>query len=228
MTADRTGTGPRIALISAVTAAMDPAAQALRAAFDTVDLWHLLDDRLLADAEHAGGVTPPLRERMNRLIAHAECEGADAVLLTCSLYGTVADSYRGAITVLAPDQAAFSEIARAGYRRVLIVASLPQALSDSQQRLLATLDAAGSASSIDGIVVDGAAEAAAAGDTVLLAQRISEAVRIHHSHGDAADALFLAQYSLAPARDMLVRDLAMPVLSGPSCSAGELRRRLRP
>ena len=42
------------------------------------------------DADAAGGLTPALRDRMSTLIRYAVDGGADAVLLSCSMYGPVA------------------------------------------------------------------------------------------------------------------------------------------
>ena len=60
-------------------------------------LWHLLDNRLVTDADAAGGLTPALHDRMSSLIQYAVDGGADAVQLSCSMYGPVAaDAHRAA------------------------------------------------------------------------------------------------------------------------------------
>ncbi|MFF3978014.1 hypothetical protein [Streptomyces sp. NPDC001828] len=219
-------TGPRIALISAVPAAMKPAAEALRADFPEAEVWHLLDDRLLSDAEALGGLTAPLRARMRRLVEHAVGGGADAVLLTCSLYGVVArEEHCGSTApVLAPDQAAFAQLAGDGYQRVLVVASLEAALQDSTDRLRADLAqrAPAAGTEVSGVVVPGALTAA--GDPAELVRVLAGA-----ASGPAAeaDAVFLAQYSLAPAARELAVALGVPVVSGPTSAAHALRALLK-
>ncbi|MFE9118998.1 hypothetical protein [Streptomyces sp. NPDC007172] len=216
-------TGPRIALISAVPAAMAPAADALRTGFPEAQVWHLLDDRLLSDAAGAAGPTAPLRARMRRLIEHAVAGGADAVLLTCSLYGVVAQELDGeggrAVPVLAPDAAAFERLASGGYQHVLVIASLEAALRDSMDRLRTALahDAptAGGVE-VSGVVVPGAL---AAGDLGALVEVLAGAAA-------TADAVFLAQYSLAPAAPGLAVALEVPVVSGPTSAAHALRAAL--
>ncbi|MFE9534523.1 hypothetical protein [Streptomyces sp. NPDC006691] len=220
-------TGPRIALISAVPAAMAPAADALRTGFPEAQVWHLLDDRLLSDAAGAGGPTAPLRARMRRLIEHAVAGGADAVLLTCSLYGVVAQELDGeggrAVPVLAPDAAAFERLASGGYQHVLVIASLEAALRDSMDRLRTALahDAptAGGVE-VSGVVVPGAL---AAGDLGALVEVLAGAAS---EPAATADAVFLAQYSLAPAAPGLAVALEVPVVSGPTSAAHALRAAL--
>ncbi|ALG12517.1 hypothetical protein [Kibdelosporangium phytohabitans] len=158
---------PRIALISATTAAIGPAVAGLAEEFPQADPWNLLDDKLLPDAESSGGVTPQLADRVRRLIAHA-ADSADAVLLTCSMYGFIAEE-SSVIPVLAPDAAAFEQ-ARAR-RSLLVVASLESALHDTLSRL--------DHPNATGVVSSPA--------------DIADACRAH-----TVDAVLLAQYSLTP------------------------------
>nr|WP_042186536.1 hypothetical protein [Kibdelosporangium sp. MJ126-NF4]CEL17334.1 uncharacterized protein SCO0976 [Kibdelosporangium sp. MJ126-NF4]CTQ91438.1 uncharacterized protein SCO0976 [Kibdelosporangium sp. MJ126-NF4] len=160
---------PRIALISATPSAIGPAVSALAEEFPGADPWNLLDDKLLPDAQQHGGVTPALADRMRRLIGYA-ANAADAVLLTCSMYGFITEE-SFPVPVLAPDTAAFEE-ARA-YRRLLVVASLEPALHDT----LARLDHPNAA----GVVSSPARMADACGRYV-----------------SSVDAVLLAQYSLTP------------------------------
>lgn len=213
-------TPPRIALISAVTAAIAPARSALDELYPEAEVWNILDDRLLSDADDRGGLDDALRARMVRLIDHALAEGADGVLLTCSLYGPVASDVRRDAPVLAPDEAAFREIAMAGYGSVLVVASFEGARDDSVERLEETLREAGSATAVTGIAVPAAMAATKAQDSRALLAALSEACA---PHTPKVDAVFLAQYSLAPAAHDLALALGIPVLSGPASSAVALR-----
>ncbi|SMD07378.1 hypothetical protein [Kibdelosporangium aridum] len=159
----------RIALISATTTAIEPAVSALAEEFPEADPWNILDDKLLPDAEKSGGVTPSLEARMRRLISYA-ADNADAVLLTCSMYGFVAAA-EFPVAVLAPDAAAFEEAL--AYQRILVVASLESALRDTMARLDHP-DAVG---------------------VVTVPARILEACLPYVS---SVDAVLLAQYSLTP------------------------------
>jgi len=213
-------TRPRIALISAVTAAIAPARSALDELYPEAEVWNILDDRLLSDADEHGGLDDPLRARMVRLIDHALAEGADGVLLTCSLYGPVASAVRRDAPVLAPDEAAFREIAAAGYGAVLVVASFEGARDDSVERLEETLRETGTSTTVTAIAVPAAMTATKAQDPRALLAALSEACA---PCAPQVDAVFLAQYSLAPAAHDLAATLGIPVLSGPASSAVALR-----
>ncbi|GAA2264166.1 hypothetical protein GCM10009853_016880 [Glycomyces scopariae] len=213
-------TAPRIALINAVPASIPPAQDALAKAFPQAEVWNLLDDRLLTDADARGGLDDDLRERMNRLITLALAGGADGVLLTCSLYGQVAQAFTADKPVLAPDEDAVADIAAAGYRRVLVVASFDTAKDDSAARLTAAL---GGATEVTGVAVPAAMTATKAGDHDGLVSALTDACRPLAAD---VDAVFLAQYSLAPAGDRLSEAIGLPVVSGPASAAAALRRLL--
>ncbi|MFC5947496.1 hypothetical protein ACFQH9_04305 [Pseudonocardia lutea] len=212
---------PKIALISAVPAAIAPAEAALRAALPDAVVWNILDDRLLADADSRGGLDDVLRLRMQRLIAHAVAEDVDGVLLTCSLYGPVAQQTDAAVPVMAPDEAAFADIAAAGHASVLVLASFDNARDDSVQRLEAAVRAAGVTVRVTGRSVPAAMTASRAGDQGALVTALVEACVDRPAD---VDAVFLAQYSLAPAGDALQQTIGLPVLSGPKSAAAALRR----
>ncbi|GAA2613291.1 hypothetical protein SMC26_14135 [Actinomadura fulvescens] len=206
---------PRIALISATPAAIGPAMAGLAEAFPEAEVWNLLDDKLLDDADAAGGLTERLCERMRGLIHHAVSGGADGILLTCSMYGAVTGTVETGIPVLAPDEAAFSAVAGGGYGHVLVVASLETALADSVSRLRR---AAGPAVAVDGVVCPGAFEAAKRADRPALLDALLTTVR-----DSSSEAFLLAQYSLAPVADELAQALDRPVVSGPQAAAARLR-----
>lgn len=218
---------PRIALISAVPAAIAPAEAALRSGFPDAQVWNLLDDRLLSDADTQGGLNDRLGARMRRLIDHAVTEGADGVLLTCSLYGVVAQQMasQASVPVLAPDEAAFEELSNEGYRRILVVASFEAAARDSADRLTAALAGASRARTVEYVVAAAALDATKTGDLSALEAALigSVAPRV-----DDFDAVFLAQFSLAPARSALAASVDRPVVSGPTSAAAQLARAVGP
>src|SRR5699024_6100988 len=149
---------PRIALISAVPAAVTPAVSAIQNHFEQPTIWNIIDDRLLPDASETGSVEETLVNRMRGLIQYAEAGDADAVLLTCSLYGAVAEQYHSSIPILSPDGPMIEEILADSASSVLIVASLKSALNEAKSKL----QAAANEASIDikGIVVPEALELA--------------------------------------------------------------------
>jgi hypothetical protein len=216
---------PTVALIHAAEASMAPAVAAFDDEFPDADLWHLLDSRLVSDADKAGGLTPELHTRMTALIQYAVDGGANAVQLSCSMYGPVAQDAadRLPVTVLASDQAMFDQVAALRPKRVGVLASLPSAGTDSASRLGGWLVTAGVDSQVVTHVVAGAAAAASTADlekltTLMAAAAVDVATDV--------DLIVLAQYSLAPALPGVAAAVGVPVLSAPHLAAASLARRL--
>ncbi|WP_225881881.1 hypothetical protein [Streptomyces aureocirculatus] len=199
----RTPARHRIALISATPAAIGPAVAGLAEGFPEAEPWNLLDDTLLTDADAHGGLTPALDARMRRLIAHAVEGGAQGVLLTCSLYGPMATrtGAEAPVPVLAADSAAFAAALAGGHRRVLVLATFAGAVHDSLERFRAAARSAHSPTEAIGRVITPEG----------------------HPDADGADAVLLAQYSLAPRADELSAALGLPVHTGPHAAARALR-----
>ncbi|WP_405437549.1 hypothetical protein [Streptomyces anulatus] len=216
---------PRIALISATPTAIAPAVAGLAEEFPAAEPWNLLDDRLLGDAPEDGPLPPPLVDRMTRLIGHALAGGADGVLLTCSLYGSVTEAVETPIPLLAPDAAAFEQaLALSGGRgRVLVLASFEAAMRDSLTRFSAVAAAAGQATEPVGVVAPDAFGAAREGDLSTLHDALRDACLPHVTD---ADTVLLAQFSLTPAARSLSTALGVPVVSGPHAAAAALRTAL--
>lgn len=208
-------TSPVIATIHASPVTILPVRSAFEEKFPSADLWHLLDDRLVTDAERAGGLTEVLHQRMATLIQYAIDAGADAIQLACSMYAPVAHAVAYPIPVLASDDSLFNEVIRLRPGSVTLLSSLEPAAKDSCERLGSALTAADLQPRIDDIVVAEAKTAAAMGDWVQLGHALIEAARIHNE----TDVLVLAQYSLAPARTRIADTVNIPVLSGPHLAA---------
>ncbi|MCA1184851.1 MULTISPECIES: hypothetical protein [unclassified Saccharopolyspora] len=203
-------TRPLVAFVHAAPAAVEPANAALREAFPEATAWNLLDDRLVSEADAAGGLTPALRRRMLGLIRHAVDGGADAVQLSCSMYGPVAGLARQlwSAPVRGADDAAFAELARRGRATAVLVSSLDSALAESAGRLdIAAPEAR---------ILPALAQPAGA-------DSLAAAVR---PHLPAADLVLLAQYSLSPHAAALAADLGTEVLSPPLLAARSLRTQL--
>lgn len=214
---------PVIALVGATLAAIPPAERAFAREFPEVRLWNLLDDRLISEAIEAGGVTTELRARMSRLIRYALDGGAAGVLLTCSLYGPVAHEVAGSVAapVYAADDAAFQAASASGFARIALVSSLPVPLADAEERLGNYLAEHPGAPEVVGVLAAGAFEASRRDDPAALARVIAAAL-----DGVEADAVLLAQYSLAPAEEDLAAITGLSVLTGPGRAARALRREL--
>lgn len=215
---------PLIALISATSAAICPATLAIKTEMPDAVIWNILDDRLLLEAEAQGGVTPALALRMNRLIEHAINGAADAVLLTCSIYGPVANDYHAAIPVDAPDDAAFEYIAEnQSIGRLLVLASLAAAASDTSSRLKTLLKSRRRETILTTVATPEALAATSADDPGALLQALERACE---DQANTFDAVLLAQYSLSPAASRLESAIGVPVITGPDSAARRLRVQL--
>lgn len=208
---------PLIAFIGATPAAIPPARAAFAEHFPEATLWNLLDDRLITEAVAAGGLTPALAERMSTLVRYAVDGGADAVLLTCSMYGPVAHRFDGPVPVDASDDAAFHAACSSGYERIVLLSSLPEALRDAEERFGAF--AGTDAPAVTPVLAEQAFAPAAAGDTEAVVDALAAAV----AAAEPADAVLLAQYSLAPAAAGLADRLGLPVIAGPGRAALRMR-----
>jgi Asp/Glu/hydantoin racemase len=221
-----TARAPLVAVINATSASVAPAEAALAEAFPEAQVWNLLDDRLISDAEAAGGLTPALSHRMLSLIDYASTGGADAVLLSCSMYGPVLDQARRAqeLPMLSSDEALFEEVASRSFDSVLLLGPLASAVEDSVARLRQMLRASASETRLIGRVAAGAIEATAYSDIDELVRALQAAAS---SYVDDVDAVVLANFSLAPARAVLEAALHIPVLSAPDLAAERLRHSLQ-
>lgn len=210
----------RIALISATLAAIAPATEAVRRHFsDDVEICNIVDDRLLADAQ--GGMTEELTERMRRLIDYAVTSGADGVLLTCSLYGSVAREAEVGVPVHGPDDAALAAVVDGAFDRVLVLASVEAALEDTSRRLEAALSEATVGTRVDGAWAPRVLGELSAGAPDQLVAVLEEACA---PWVGVVDAVLLAQYSLAPFAPALAASFGRPVFSGPDAAAAHLRQ----
>lgn len=219
------GDGPTVAMVHATPAAIGPSVAAFAERFPEAGLWHLLDDRLVSDAEHAGGLVAPLRRRMLSLIGHAVAGGADGVLLTCSMYGPVAGiaGQLWDLPVSGSDEAMFERVATERPAGVAVLGSLEPAVADSAERLGRVL--AGSGTEVLGVLCPGAAAAATAGDGPALLAALRSAAK---PLAGEVDLFLLGQYSLTSARGELQAALGAPVWSPPHVAADAMARRLRP
>ncbi|MFF0156891.1 aspartate/glutamate racemase family protein [Streptomyces sp. NPDC005263] len=227
MSGHRADRPPTVAVINATPASVEPAGTALAEGYPEASVWNLLDDRLMSDAEASGGLTPALSDRMLSLIAYAVRGGADAVLLSCSLYGPVLEQARQlhGLPMLSSDEELFAEVARRRFGSVLLLGALAPAVQDSVNRLERVLSevADGKRTEVIGRTASGAAGAAARQNLDALETSLTEAATPYL--GDV-DAVVLGMFSLAPARAGVEKALGLPVLSAPLLAARALREQV--
>jgi Asp/Glu/hydantoin racemase len=109
-------TAPRIALVHAMPVAIEPVANVFREKWPQARVTHLLDDSLPPDLTVAGSITPAIVERFIALARYCEASGANAILFTCSAFGTAIEAAKNAVKVpvLKPNEAMLDEALAAG------------------------------------------------------------------------------------------------------------------
>ncbi|MGQ4390290.1 aspartate/glutamate racemase family protein [Streptomyces sp. SAS_270] len=171
-----------------------------------LELRHLVVEELLARARVEGpdAVAGAVRAALDE----AAAQGADAVLCTCSTIGGVAETAGAPVPVLRADRPMAAAAVAAG-SRVVVLATLESTLEPTVALVEEEARRAGRPVQVRTLLVDGAWERFAAGDIEGCARKVAVAA-------DAvtdADALVLAQGSMASAQDFTTT--SVPVLSSP-------------
>jgi hypothetical protein len=231
---------PRAGLLHTVPALAGEFQARLDAARPGIDLVHIVDPSLLADAIQEG-VTESVTRRVARHIDYLVRAGADAVLVTCSSIGEAVDAAASSagVSVLRVDRPmATDAVARArsagraaGRPGAVTVLATLQATLGPTGRLIEAAAAVGSEATGDGApdgtaadgtapvvtvtarVVGGAAEARKAGDQAAHDRLVREAVAEASAHSDV---IVLAQASMAAAIEAEHRPVPVPVLTSPA------------
>lgn len=215
--------GPRIALIHAVTVAVQPVGRAFRARWPEAEVMNLLDDALSVDRARSSELTAAMHARIATLGDYAVASGADAVLYTCSAFGEAIEAFAATtdLPVLKPNEAMFRRALAIG-GRIGMLATFPQSVAsmEAEFREMARQDA--SAATIETVLVADAMTALNAGDADTHNRLLAEAA------GKLAgcSAIMLAQFSTSVAREAVGAVVTCPVLTSPDAAVEELRTRL--
>ena len=177
-----------------------------------VDVVHVVDPGLLSTAIREG-VTDEVYQRVAGHVGHLIADGATAVRVTCSSIGEAAEAAAAiaGVPVLPVDAPMAAEaVAGAGDGgRIAVLATLRSTLAPTGRLIQREVDAASAEATVTSQVVDGAADARAAGDSERHDELIREAVRT-----SGADVIVLAQASMAEAVADL--DVGVPIVTSPA------------
>jgi len=212
---------PRIALIHATPVAIDPIREAFASAWPQAHTTHLLDDSLSTDLAAEGCISDRMLERFVTLARYCAGCGANAILFTCSAFGTAIEAARSVvdIPVLKPNEAMFDEALEAG--RCLGLLSTFEPSIPSMVRELEAEAARRSASiSIRTRSIPEAMVALQRGDVQVHDHLISQASA---EFGDC-DVLMLAQFSMARAAVGLPHRSGQRLLTSPHSAVARLKR----
>jgi Asp/Glu/hydantoin racemase len=214
---------PRIALIHAVTVAMQPIEDAFVRLWPEAERVNLLDDALSVDRAKMVDLTPVVARRIGDLAEYAMSFNADAILYTCSAFGPAIDAVaaRLSVPVLKPNDAMF-EAAIAQGQIIGMVATFEPSIASMTLEFQEAAARHGSPARLRTTCVAEAMAALRVGDANRHHTMVAEAAR---SLGPC-DAIMLAQFSTSRAADAVAAEVSIPVLTSPAAAVVKLRRLL--
>jgi len=212
---------PRIALIHAVRVSIDPIRAAFAEQWPEARTFNLLDDSLSVDLAAAGSENDAIQDRFHRLANYASDVGADAILFSCSAFGVSIDKVkaRHKKPVLKPNEALIEEALEKG-RRIAVLATFAPTLASMRPEFEALARELGKSIDLDMRFIANAMDALDKGDGARHDSLIAEAAE---KVGDA-DAIVLAQFSMARAMPAIERAGRPPVLTSPRSAVAKLKR----
>ncbi len=209
----------RVALIHAVTVAIEPVQQAFRQLWPEAEYVNALDD-LSIDRERDGALTAPMTSRIAALAEYAAATGAAGVLFTCSAFGEAieAAAAHSPIPVLKPNEAMFEAALKVGQRIGMLATFMPSVAS-MEDEFRAMAGANGRSATMETHCVPGAMAALKAGNGGEHDRLIAQAALRFAN----CDAVVLAHFSTARAEPAVASVLDRPVLTSPSSAVAKLK-----
>lgn len=209
----------RIVLIHAVRVAMQPVEDAFRRHWPGAERVNLLDDSLSLDRDRDGALTPALARRIAALAEYALSGGAAGILYTCSAFGEAIQAVKRSsrVPVLKPNEAMFHEALDLGAKLGLL-ATFEASVGSMKAELLEMNPKA----NLRTVCVPDAMTALKAGDG---ARHDALCAAAAPQLADC-DAIMLAQFSTARARDAVAAAVRCPVLTSPDSAVLTMRKLL--
>jgi Asp/Glu/hydantoin racemase len=216
--------GVRICLIHALAESIAPAQVAFRQQWPQTQLVNLLDDSLSVDRATVGDLTPAITARICALARYGASTGAAGILYTCSAFGEAIEAARrdSAIPVLKPNEAMFEEALAIGRRLALIVTFEPS-IASMREEFSQMAQTRKKQATLDCRFVPGAIDALQAGDAPTHDRLLTEAATRLQDY----DAIMLAQFSTARAKDGISAVVHCPVLTSPDSAVAKVKSLLR-
>ncbi|UUZ96461.1 aspartate/glutamate racemase family protein [Paenibacillus sp. P25] len=187
-------------------------------------LVNIIDDSLIADVIRAGQVTTAVSRRSLQYYRNAEEIGADVIFNTCSSVGEAADYARPLLDVpIVKIDDAMARLAAGQYERIGVLATPPTTLEPTRRLLLREADRLRRKIRVLDALAQGAYQALVSGDPEEHDRLILDAAK---SVAADAEALVLAQGSMARMEEALRRETGLPVYSSPRLGVLAVREEL--
>jgi Asp/Glu/hydantoin racemase len=207
----------RIALIHALKHSIVPIETSFARLWREASLMNLVDDSLSADLARDGRLTDVMTGRFLSLGRYAADTGADAILFTCSAFGPCIEAVARAhapMPVLKPN-AAMIEQAVAKGRKIGLLSTFAPTLMSMPPEFPSFIE-------IVPKLATGALAALDRGDRAEHDRLVAEASRDLRD----CDLIALAQYSMAPAAELVAEASGRPVLTTPDSAVLKLKQLL--
>lgn len=209
----------RVTMIHAIPESIPPVRLAFDGEFPEAEIINVLDETLLIDFNDQ--LTPPLRQRMSKLIAYCRDNQADAIGLACSVYAPVVDTEKDQIDVpLVSSYGPVMADAVAAGNRVGLIASVAATLSDAEYYLRLAAKEVGKTVEPYLCLAEDLVTVMRAEGQAALERRLEEEVM---KLAPNVDVILLGQFSFAAALSHLQNVSPVPVLSAPHSSARALK-----
>ncbi|HKU72053.1 MAG TPA: aspartate/glutamate racemase family protein [Burkholderiales bacterium] len=212
---------PRIALVHAMPVAIDPVATVFRELWPQAQTTNLLEDSLAPDLAAAGSITPAIVDRIVALAQYGERCGANAVLFTCSAFGTAIEAAKQAVKVpvLKPNEAMIEDAIAAGSNLALLTTFEPSIPSLKRELQELATDR--------GIQLKLKTRTVPAAITALLQGQGDIHDRLIHAAAaemGPCDALVLGQFSMARAATGIPAAAGRKILTSPHSAVARLKQ----
>jgi hypothetical protein len=205
----------RIALVHALKHSIVPIEAAFASHWPEASLMNLLDDSLSADVARDGRITDDMTERFLRLGRYAAGAGADAILFTCSAFGSCIEAVareQAPMPVLKPNEAMIEQAVGKG-RRIGLLSTFPPTLLSMPPEFPGSVE-------IVPKLAAGALAALDRGDRAEHDRLVGEASKDLRD----CDLIALAQYSMAPAAALVAELSGRPVVTTPDSAVLKLKQ----
>ncbi|RDJ20651.1 arylsulfatase [Bosea caraganae] len=212
----------RIALVHAVTVAIEPVNAAMRELWPEAAVMNLVDDSLSVDRAKEEELSPEMHRRIGDLGDYALRAQADGVLYTCSAFGAAIAAFteRAPVPALKPNEAMF-EAALAQGDRIGMLASFGPSVPSMTEEFEALAASMGRGNArLESHCVPEAMAALRSGDGEKHDRLLAEAA----DRFAGFDVVLLAQFSTARAKAAVSAALRQPVLTSPHSAVAKLKR----
>ncbi len=193
---------------------------------------NLLDDSLSVDRAEAGSLAPPMVQRFIDLAEYAKRAGCEAILFTCSAFGSAIEAAGAAVRLptLKPNEAMFedalacmSPLASGTSIRLGLIATFEASIASMSAELQDMARKRGQQIELHTRFVPEAMQDLAEGRAAEHHRKIAAAARSLHQ----CDVVMLAQFSMAAALPVVQAELSCLVLSSPDCAVLALQKRMQ-